>query len=294
MFRVKETTGLDTLSCILTGILILLLTLQSIAAFIESFRPKKSQEQYMIEHVINILYCNGALTTISSALTAMNHPDAELFNDAYITLSYTREDNTINHWIIKAIVTLSSNINNHIDSINIDNVTNISEYINENYATDDGESSDVEDESSDVDDDESGVEDDESSGVESTENDKVEDESDAESGEMPESTSPVRMARALTHYSNDTSSRKESSTNDECSNDIVTPNNTPHQSDVESSVNSDNSSESENSATGEDLSPENPVTIGDSVPSEPINETNESKTDSVEQSGNSENTSENS
>ncbi len=273
----KETTGLDTVSYILTGTLMLLLTLYTITAFIDSFRPRKTQEQHMIEHIIHILYYHGALTALSSALTAMNHPDAELFNDAYITLSFTREDNTLNHWMIHAILTLSSNINNRIDSINVNNANNISEYINEHYAAEDS----VTEDESDV---ESIKED----------NDTVEDESDTESSEMPESTSPVRMARALTHYSNESSSRKASSSEEASSNDVTPPNNTPHQSDAESSVNSDGSSESDNSATGDDLGPENPVTIGDSVPSEPINVTNESNTDSVEQSGNSENTSENS
>jgi hypothetical protein len=290
MFKVnmmKQTTGLDTVSFILTGILMLLLTLYTVSAFIDSFKPTKSREQYVIEHIIHILYYHGALTTIGSALNAMNHPDADLFYDAYITLSYTRDDNAMNNWMIQAILTLSSNINNRINTINVNNGSNMTDYINDNYQTEDSDADATEDE--DV---ESTKEDDNIDDNIDDEKDEA-DESEVESGEMPESTSPVRMARALTHYSNDSPSRKESSTED-YSNDVTPPNNTPHQSDVESNLNSDNSSVSDNSATGDDLSPENAVTIGDSVPSEAINDTSESNTNSVEQSGNSENTSENS
>ncbi len=290
----------DTTASLIVGTFVAFLTGYGVARLTSFFsKPRKSMEQVITEYVVHILNHQGALRAISLGLNGIEHPDAELFEDVLLALSATNEDQVINEWLIRAVLILSADINNRIDSIVLSKTNDILGYIDENYeieeedddeeAEDDAEDhaeDDAEDDEADAEDDEAEDAGDEAeenvneseedisgeSATNSVDNDSLnvstsqqesEDESDVE-GEPSGSSSPVRIKRALTHFSDASSSSNENK---------GTPA-TPPASDASST--------------------DEPVTNGESSPSEPINSTSESNTASVEQSGNSENTSENS
>ena len=280
----------DTTVSLIVGTFVAFLTGYSVARLASFFsKPRKSMEQVITEYVVHILNHQGALRAISLGLNGIEHPDAELFEDVLLALSATNEDQVINEWLIRAVLILSADINNRIDSIVLSKTNDILGYIDENYEIegDDEEEEDDDaeyaDETDDSEKDEDATENAEEnmnenaadvsgeSATNSVDNDSLndstsqqesEDESDVE-GEVSGSSSPVRIKRALTHYS-----------------------------DASSTPSSENKGTPSTPPSNETAAVE--ATNGDSAPSSPINSTSESNTTSVEQSGNPENTSENS
>lgn len=230
-------------------------------------RPQKTMEQVVSEHVVNVLHRQGALAAISAGLQAMNHPDADLFANVISVVYANTADIIINEWIIRAVLILSADINNRIDKISLTKNIDIPSYIDDNYESaddSDSESDDAEENTNEINSEEQS----DSAVNTSQSNDGTEgeeDDSDAEEEQTSGSSSPVRVKRALTHYSEASSASSNENTG--------TPATPP-------------SSESDE--------PVEAATNGESLPSESINSTSESSTASVEDSGKEGITSENS
>jgi hypothetical protein len=293
----------DMATSIIVGTLIAFITGYSLATITSCLsKPRKTMEQAVTEHIVTVLHRQGALAAIASGLQMMEHSDADLFANVISVLCANSEDMIINEWIIRAVLIISADINNRINGIALSKIIDISNYIDDNYESSEDEDESVEeDDADDADDadeddsteDEDAIDEDEDENVEDAEqtvdsseetskedspinvqsdsvlnasqsDDSAEaDESSAEEEQTSGSSSPIRMKRALTHYS-DASVGSSSSENN------GTPATPP-------------SSESDEAATS-----------GESLPSESINSTSESNTVSVEDSGNSGITSENS
>lgn len=269
----------DIATSILVGTLFAFVTGYALATITHyTLKPRKTAEQTVTEHIIYVLHRQGALMAISAGLSSMDHPDADLFINAISVIYANREDEVVNEWIIRAVMILSADINNRIDAIVLNKNVDILNYINDNYETksDSDDDSDVDDNTSDNNNSESSESSEQSeqesensatatSNTEApVENSGTESESDAEEPQTSGSSSPIRVRRALTHYS-------DSSSNENTGTASIPPS-------------------SDASSADDAVDP----TKGDSDPSESINSTSESSTDSVEDSGNSEKNSENS
>jgi hypothetical protein len=261
----------DIATSILVGTLIAFITGYAFANITACLsKPHKTMEQVVTEHVVSVLHRQGALATISSGLQMMEHPDTDLFANIISVVYVNNADIIVNEWIIRSVLILSADINNRINGITLSKNIDISSYINDNYENiSDSESDDNDQE--DVDDEGTTEDEPSDSPLNASQSDESAeeggDESDAEEEQTSGSSSPVRVKRALTHYSDASAATTSSSENTGIP---VTP----------------PSSESDEPAEA--------TTSGESLPSESINSTSESSTPSVEENGNSGITSENS
>ncbi len=261
-------TGTDFATSVVVGTSMAFITAYFISLlFNYAAAPKKSIQELILQQIIEVLHRQGALNIISNCLVNMNHPDADLFANVNMAVNFTKEDFIVNEWIVRALFVLSANINNRIDSIKLTNNADISIHMDIHYETDTDADADESD----------GTSGNVSTDADTNTNEETTDESDEEDAAIASgTTSPTRMARALTHYSGSS----EPTSNDMTASSL---------SDASASSKENDGIESDESG----INVEAPIS-GESTPIESINSTNESNTDSVEQSGNSENTSENS